>query len=27
MRLGRTEPLDVIHLLHENEVGNVITHT
>lgn len=26
MRLGRTENLDVIHLLHENEVGNVITH-
>ena len=26
MRLGRTDHLDVIHLLHENEVGNVITH-
>lgn len=26
MRLGRTAPLDVVHLLHENEVGNVISH-
>lgn len=27
MRLGRAEPLEVIHLLHENEIGNIITHT
>ena len=26
MRLGRTAPLDVVHLLHENELGNVISH-
>jgi SNF2 family DNA or RNA helicase len=26
MRLGRSETLDVVHLLHENELGNVITH-
>lgn len=26
MRLGRTAPLEVVHLLHENEVGNVISH-
>jgi hypothetical protein len=26
MRLGRTSPLDVVHLLHENEMGNVISH-
>jgi SNF2 family DNA or RNA helicase len=26
MRLGRKTPLDVIHLVHENEVSNVITH-
>ena len=27
MRLGRSDPLDVVHLLHENEMGNIITHT
>lgn len=26
MRLGRKNPLDVIHLLHENEMGDVISH-
>jgi SNF2 family DNA or RNA helicase len=26
MRLGRKTPLDVIHLVHENEVSNVISH-
>lgn len=26
MRLGRTSSLDVLHLLHENEMGNVISH-
>jgi hypothetical protein len=26
MRLGRTQPLDVIHLVHENELGDVISH-
>jgi len=27
MRLGRTEPLEVVHLLHANEVSNTITYT
>lgn len=26
MRLGRTAPLDVVHLVHENELGDVISH-
>ena len=26
MRLGRKQPLDVVHLLHENELGNTISH-
>jgi hypothetical protein len=26
LRLGRTAPLEVIHLVHDNEVGNQITH-
>ena len=26
MRLGRKTPLDVVHLVHENEVSNVISH-
>ena len=26
MRLGRTSPLEVVHLLHENEMGDVISH-
>jgi len=26
MRLGRTAPLDVVHLLHENELGDTISH-
>ena len=27
MRLGRTASLDVVHLVHENELGDVITHS
>lgn len=27
MRLGRTNSLEVVHLLHENEMGNVISHS
>lgn len=26
MRLGRKEPLEVVHLLHDNEAGNTISH-
>jgi len=26
LRLGRTAPLEIIHLVHENEIGNQITH-
>jgi hypothetical protein len=26
LRLGRTSPLEVVHLVHENEIGNQITH-
>lgn len=26
MRLGRSEPLEVVHLLHENELGDVISY-
>jgi SNF2 family DNA or RNA helicase len=26
MRLGRKQPLDVVHMLHENELGNTISH-
>jgi len=26
LRLGRTAPLEVIHLVHDNEIGNQITH-